>query len=225
MKPPPQDPSPDRGSSCPQSSEGRCASCMWLCGVGKAQHPPPAAGAHRQPPGEGAFPCWLSPRSKSSGWRRGWRNFPRAHHRCCSLVSKGNAAYAMTDACPSRPHQLRDPPAASNPNPGGTMPPRCRVPPKRGEAEQQTPVRSLPTGRGQLSASGCSNPARVSAEPGTQAASPPPSQGRDLGAWSSSRAGGGQGLQPPPPAALAMGWTLLSPPRHRAPAAWCRGGC
>lgn len=170
------------------------------CGfVGSARHSiPPTAGAHCQPPGEGAFPCWLSPRSKSSGWRRGWRNFPRAHHRCCSLVSKGNAAYAMTDACPSRPHQLRDPPAASNPNPGGTMPPRCRVPPKRGEAEQQTPVRSLPTGRGQLSASGCSNPARVSAEPGTQAASPPPSQGRDLGAWSSSRAGGGQGLQPPP---------------------------
>lgn len=171
------------------------------CGfVGSARHSiPPTAGAHRQPPGEGAFLCWLSPRSKSSGWRRGWRNFPRAHHRCCSLVSKGNAAYAMTDACPSRPHQLRDPPAASNPNPGGTMPPRCRVPPKRGDAEQQTPVHSLPTGRGQLSASGCSNPARVSAEPGTQAASPPPSQGRDLGAWSSSRAGGGQGLQPPPP--------------------------
>lgn len=39
-----------------------------------------------------------------------------------SRVSKGNAAYAMSDACPSRPHQLRHPPPAPRHHRGA----RCR---------------------------------------------------------------------------------------------------
>lgn len=42
------------------------------------------------------------------GVEKRMEELPSSTSSFCTLVSKGNAAYAMSDACPSRPHELLD---------------------------------------------------------------------------------------------------------------------
>lgn len=98
--------SPEEPSPC-QAAQGSVGLEQHLTPEGSPSGGEPAAGSGGDISAPAFAPLQLT------GRRRGWRNFPPAHHHHpCSLVSKGNAAYAMSDACPSRPRELLDPPAA-----------------------------------------------------------------------------------------------------------------